>query len=431
MEFTTSWGVEKVWGEYNFYNTGSPAADKYAFVIDSGISLNTGDLNVNTQWAKSFIDNDPFDDGLGHGTAVATVIGAIADEHGLTGVAPGTQVVPLKVFNNTGATANRRVQEACRYAMEIILANGLVDDAVVNLSLGTMRPYAHEVIKELNDAGIKVVVSAGNFAMDVDEFSPASYGHLPNVYTVSSTTSNNSYSRFTNFDNGRDEDDVDYAAPGSNIPVYSPDGGLRNVNGTSFSAPHVAGLLLMGGIKEGPTYKLTSTQANKGMVPDPLALLDINTCPEPEPIIIEVPVPGPVVEVPIYIEVPGPVVEVPVYPPQTTFVGNLNERNKIKGSNLDDVIIGGTQKDVLRGKSGDDYIIGNGGKDKIYGGKGADTFVLSIGDGYTIIKDFDPAVDIISAPSDDLEFVAKGSNTKLYSGGDLVARINASLDTLM
>ena len=56
---------------------------------------------------------------------------------------------------------------------------------------------------------------------------------------------------------------------------------------------------------------------------------------------------------------------------------------------------------------------------------------MSIGDGYTIIKDFDPAVDIISVPSDDLEFVAKGSNTKLYSGGDLVARINANLDTLV
>ena len=199
MEFTTSWGVEKVWGEHSFYNTGSPAADKYAFVIDSGISLNTGDLNVNTEWAKSFTgDDDPFNDGLGHGTAVASVIGAIADEHGLTGVAPGSQVVPLKVFGNGGFTTNRRVQDACRYAMEIILANDLVDDAVVNLSLGVMQPDAHEIIQELNDAGIKVVVSAGNSAADVDGVSPASYGHLPNVYTISSTTSNNLYSRFTN-----------------------------------------------------------------------------------------------------------------------------------------------------------------------------------------------------------------------------------------
>ena len=60
---------------------------------------------------------------------------------------------------------------------------------------------------------------------------------------------------FANFDDGGDVDDVDYAAPGSGITVYSPSGELRTVNGTSFSAPHVAGLLLMGGIQAGPSYE--------------------------------------------------------------------------------------------------------------------------------------------------------------------------------
>ena len=185
MEFTSSWGVERVWGNYSYYDTGEPAADKYAFVIDSGISLDTNDLNVNTEWAKSFVpDSSPFDDGTGHGTAVASVIGAKADDYGLTGVAPGAQVVPLKVFGNSGYTSNRRVQEcACAYAMEIILANNLVDKAVVNLSLGLNSPDAHEIIEQMNAAGIAVTVSAGNSARDVDGTSPASYGHLQNVYT--------------------------------------------------------------------------------------------------------------------------------------------------------------------------------------------------------------------------------------------------------
>ena len=249
MEFTSSWGVERVWGNYSYYRTGEPAADKYAFVIDSGISLDTNDLNVNTEWAKSFVPtSSPFDDVMGHGTAVASVIGAKADEYGLTGVAPGAQVVPLKVFGDSGYTTNKRVQDACAYAMEVILANDLVDKAVVNLSLGANTPDAHEIIEEMNAAGIAVTISAGNSARDVDSVSPASYGHLENVYTVSSTTEDNRYSNFTNFDGGGDVDDVDYAAPGSGITVYSPSGGLRTVNGTSFSAPHVAGLLLMGDI---------------------------------------------------------------------------------------------------------------------------------------------------------------------------------------
>ena len=157
--------------------------------------------------------------------------------------------------------------------------------------------------------------------------------------------------------------------------------------------------------------------------------LDQWSVPVPGPV-VEVPVPGPVVEVPIYIEVPGPVVE-SCLSTANNLCWQLDERNSITGSDLDDVIIGGEQKDVLRGGLGDDYIIGGGGKDKVYGGEGADTFVLSIGDKFTIIKDFDPTVDIISVPSDDLLFAAKGKNTNLYVDGDLVARINGTIDTLV
>ena len=408
MEFIASWGVEKVWGEYNYYNTGSPAADKYAFVIDSGISLETGDLNVNTEWAKSFVSGQsPFDDRMGHGTAVASVIGAIADDHGLTGVAPGAQVVPLKVFG-TGTTTQRRVIAACEYAMEVILANDLVDDAVVNLSLGAFIPDHHPIIKELDAAGIQVVVSAGNAAVDVDGVSPASYGHLPNVYTVSSITKYDTYSRFTNYDDGADEDDVDYAAPGSAISAYATDGRLRTVNGTSFSAPHVAGLLLMGDIQAGQTFELSDAQRRNNMQPDPLAMLTV-----PPQIIIE------------YVEVPVPVIEyVEVQPPQTTFVGELFEKNKIVGSVRDDVIIGGYRNDVLKGGSGDDYIISFGGKDKVKGGSGQDTFVLSIDKGLTVLRDYDPLEDTIVLPSDEYTLERGINKTKLYIDDDLVARIN-------
>ena len=414
MEFTSSWGVERVWGNYSYYRTGEPAADKYAFVIDSGISLDTNDLNVNTEWAKSFVPtSSPFDDVMGHGTAVASVIGAKADEYGLTGVAPGAQVVPLKVFGDSGYTTNKRVQDACAYAMEVILANDLVDKAVVNLSLGANTPDAHEIIEQMNAAGIAVTISAGNSARDVDSVSPASYGHLENVYTVSSTTEDNRYSNFTNFDGGDDEDDVDYAAPGSGITVYSPSGGLRTVNGTSFSAPHVAGLLLMGDIQAGPTFELSDAQRSAGMDADPLALL------APEPIIK-------------YVEVPVTVIEyVEVQPPQTTFVGELDTSNKIKGSRLDDVIIGGYHNDVLKGAEGDDYIVSFGGKDKVRGGNGEDTFVLSVGDGFTVIRDYDPLEDTIVLPSDDYTLVEGLNKTKLYIEDDFVARINGYHTTIV
>ena len=455
MENTPTWNIEQVWGSDRFYNEGNVAQDMVAFVIDSGVSNQTNDLNLNSKWSKSFVnDPNPWSDKTGHGTAVASIIGSLADQKGLTGVAPGAQIVSLKVFGETGSTSQDTVVEALEHARDVIVANDLFDRAVINLSLGRRGLNSgHKIVQEMADMGIKFAVAAGNSSGDVDGYSPSSFGDHENVYAVSASTEDGSYAHFTNWE-GMDvdgKDDIDYAAPGFRVPTYNTDGTIGYRNGTSFSAPHVAGLLLMSdSVRPGQTFNRTAYQEQVGMIPDPLGMFDPYTykhgastgdptpppppesiAPTPEPIVIEVPVPGPVVEVPIYIEVPGPVVEVPVYPPQTTFVGKINERNNLSGSDLDDVIIGGEQKDVLRGNGGDDLIIGNGGKDKVYGGEGSDTFVLSIGDGYTIIKDFDPAVDIISVPSDDLEFVAKGSNTKLYSGGDLVARINANLDTLV
>ena len=144
------------------------------------------------------------------------------------------------------------------------------------------------------------------------------------------------------------------------------------------------------------------------MVPDPLALLDYNPCPEPDPIYIEV----------------------PIDPPQTTFIGELNTKNNIQGSVYNDVIIGGRLNDKLKGGSGDDYIVSFGGKDVVKGGYGADTFVLSADDGFTVIKDFEAGVDTLVLPSDDYELVHK-RHTMLYINDDFVARIHGIHDTFV
>ena len=139
----------------------------------------------------------------------------------------------------------------------------------------------------------------------------------------------------------------------------------------------------------------------------------------------------------IYVEVPGPEVEVPIYvevpvdPPQTTFVGEMNENNTIRGSIHDDVIIGGHLNDVLRGAKGNDYIVTHEGLDKVRGGDGQDTFVLSVGEGFTRLKDYNPLEDTIVLPSDDYTLIEGLYTTKLYVGDDLVARINGFHTTIM
>ena len=442
-----TWNLEQVWGSDRFLHEGDVAEEQYAFVIDSGISLDTNDLNVNQEWSKSFTSNsNPFDDESGHGTAVASVIGSKANGEGLTGVAPGAQVVALKVFDQ-GGTLRTTVEKALQHAKKIILENDLIDKSVVNLSLGGARPDNHPTVAELNELGIKVVVSAGNQGRDADEYSPASYGRLENVYTVSSNDKKGWYSSFTNFDSDDGYDVVDYTAPGTYIPTYNTDGTIGYRNGTSFSAPHVAGLLLMSEeIKAGETFNLTQRQRQNDMIGDPRAMFDLDTYKhqvEPEPIIIEVPV---YVEVPVYIDVPGPVVEVPVYidvpVPVDPIVGNWGKDNKLRGTGEDDVIYGGRMNDHLRGGFGNDTLLGFGGNDKLKGGngddvlysgntgktkmkggEGSDTFYLSEGYGsYSVIRDFDPIFDTIVVPGE-YELQYKDNLTKIMMGDDLIAKV--------
>ncbi|MGA0861193.1 MAG: hypothetical protein ACO3R2_16635, partial [bacterium] len=55
------WGVRTFWDSQNFENEDNPGAGKTVFIIDSGVSDKTGDLNLNRDLSKSWIENEsPF-----------------------------------------------------------------------------------------------------------------------------------------------------------------------------------------------------------------------------------------------------------------------------------------------------------------------------------------------------------------------------------
>jgi subtilisin family serine protease len=372
MENLPTWNIEQVWGSDRFYHEGDVASNQIAFVIDSGISL-LDDLNVNLEWSKSFVYGfpDPFDDIVGHGTAVASIIGAKANYEGLTGVAPGAELVALRVFGDQGWSRSRDIEAALLHAKEVIIENNLQDRAVVNMSLSGGRPSNQPLVEEMADLGIKFAISAGNSGRDVDGFSPASYGHHENVYVASSITEGGTYSSFTNFDgldlNG--EDDSDFTAPGSGVPTYNTDGTVKFRNGTSFSAPHLAGVLLMSEkVRPGQTFEMDSDQVEKGMIPDPLGMFDPYTYKH-----------GPIFGDPT--PLPPPESIPPYLPPITPFP--TDEKKKIRGDSFDNRLIGGDNRDRIRGLKGDDIIFGFDGDDLIRGGKGND--ILSGGRGHDVI----------------------------------------------
>merc|ERR1719251_85973 len=91
------------------------------------------------------------------------------------------------------------------------------------------------VIDAAVNAGVVVVVAAGNSNSDACNFSPA---FAANAITVGSSTSRDARSSFSNFGSC-----VNIWAPGSSVKSASAssDTGSTSMSGTSMACPHVAG----------------------------------------------------------------------------------------------------------------------------------------------------------------------------------------------
>ena len=266
----TPWGVSAVWQGEDISQGGNFASDTYAFVIDSGVSNATGDLNFasDPSWHRSWISGEtPFEDFNGHGTHVAGTIGSLVNGKGIVGVAPGAQIVSLKVNNKDGFGDDITTTEAINHAVSVINNNNLdKSKVVINLSVnGIFSSRLDAAIKNAADQGIRFAISAGNNGKDADGYSPASAGDHQNVFTVSAVNSNYVmpfWSNWDRIDSDDDEDDVDFAAPGVGILSYHRNGELAYLSGTSMAAAHVSGLLITGGVQSGnyvtPNYSNTS-----------------------------------------------------------------------------------------------------------------------------------------------------------------------------
>lgn len=224
------WGVARVKG-----GAGTGSGSGTAWVIDTGIDLDHPDLNVDSSRSRSFIRDVSPDDGNGHGSHVAGIIGARDNGVGVIGVSPGATLVAVRVLDRNGRGANSDVIAGVNY----VAANGQAGD-VANMSLGgSVSTALDSAVIAAAATGVKFTLAAGNESDSATNHSPAR-ANGPNVYTVSSFAKNDQWSSFSNYGNPP----VDYAEPGSSIPSTYKDGGYATLSGTSMAAPHLAGILL-------------------------------------------------------------------------------------------------------------------------------------------------------------------------------------------
>jgi subtilisin family serine protease len=237
---TVSWGVTKVGGPGN-------GVGKTAWIIDSGIDFDHKDLNVDKTRSKSFLTSSAggnwssASDEYGHGTQVAGIIAAKDNSEGAVGVAAGATVVSLRIMNYAGVCWSSGLIKA----LDHVYANGKPGD-VVNLSVSFAASSTIDYyVKKVASRGIFVAIASGNNNGDAIYKSPAA-ANGTNIFTVSAI--NSDVSRWSNSNYGATT--VDFAAPGNGLYTTAKGGGYTTTGGgTSFAAPHVAGILLLNGGK--------------------------------------------------------------------------------------------------------------------------------------------------------------------------------------
>lgn len=196
-------------------------------VIDSRIENDHPDLIGQVAVSQNFV-LDRFTGPEEHGTAVAGVIAARADNGaGIAGVAPGARLMALRACWQTPGKPAATVCDSLSLAKALSFA--ITHSAqVINLSLsGPPDILLGKLVDAAQDRRITVV---GAFDRDLPHGGfPASH---PGVVAVANESS------------GPTPPGV-FAAPGNDVPTTLPGGRWALVNGSSFSAAHVSGLVAL------------------------------------------------------------------------------------------------------------------------------------------------------------------------------------------
>lgn len=171
----------------------------------------------------------------GHGTHVAGTVSAARNGIGGAGVAPGAQILPVRVLDSSGTGYSSDLTAGILWAHQ-------QGADVINLSLGAQGTIPSDIAAAIQSVTTDtsrgrpptiVVAAAGNHGVWSGPVWPASH---PRVLAVAATDSNDAVASFSSRGNF-----VDVAAPGVGILATCRTGGWCSMSGTSMSSPLVAG----------------------------------------------------------------------------------------------------------------------------------------------------------------------------------------------
>jgi Subtilisin-like serine proteases len=202
-------------------------------VIDTGVDFSHPDLRQSLSRGINLLNRSmlPHDDN-GHGTHIAGTIAAANQVHGMIGIAPRAQILPVKAFDHNGSA----------FVSDIILGiDWCVRNRVhiINMSFG-MKTRSKALLNAINNAynaGVIVVASSGNDGKRRSVDYPARY---PQTISVGAT---NKLRRIAPFSNRGTF--IDIYAPGDKIFSAWLRGKYHEMSGTSMATSHVSGAIAL------------------------------------------------------------------------------------------------------------------------------------------------------------------------------------------
>jgi subtilisin family serine protease len=208
-------------------------------------------------------DNNPMDDN-GHGTHLAGIVAAASNGEGITGVAPGAKILPIKAVGADGRSVSWVIAAAVYYAVE----NGA---DIINISLGASDvDVLKDATKFAHEAGVVLVYSSGNEGATEPTY-PAKYAYSYGIAVGSGTPQSMDV-----FSNMAGDDQINFVvAPGRSILSTYPGEAYKKLSGTSMATPHVAGLAAL------------LLEANSSLTPDEVIEAITSTARHPSEVTIQ------------------------------------------------------------------------------------------------------------------------------------------------
>jgi len=254
------WGVARIGADSN----NNEGLGMHVYVLDTGVDSDHADIaaNLGAGFAatncKGRSCNTSWDDDHGHGSHVAGTIAALDNDIDVVGVAAQATIHPIKICTSRGSCPTSNTIAGLDWAVSDMQSHG--EAAVANLSIGGSGSITgtctdagfigndseHEAYCNAKNAGLVIVVAAGNSSADAQNYTPAGFDDA--VITVSSAKQGDDWNGFSNWGNNsanwtnKNSAPVAIAAPGGSILSLRPGGGTTTMSGTSMASPHAAGV---------------------------------------------------------------------------------------------------------------------------------------------------------------------------------------------